>query len=318
MKMLCHSYRCAQFAILCWLAGPPLVPAQETPRQHISLHVALTRLSFRNVNESDAKAAFRIFAQSAGRKRGYDVDAEVRLFDNPAECEAEIKKGTVQLAILDVWDYLGMDINPAMEPMFVHLEQGSVLRNYLLLTRRGNGLTNLASLRGRDLTVFEGKGGNICRAWLGRLLLTNHLEPMETFFSRLEPVTKPATAVLPVFFGTKTACLVDRGGLQIMSELNPQVGSNLVIVASSEPFLESITCLSKAGWASEHTRQDVIKCLEDLHLDPEGRQILLLFKLDRLVPFKNEYLDSARTLKAASEPPARSTTVPLAGGQTGN
>jgi len=271
--------------------------AQEAVLQHAALHVGFTRSSFRNVNASDATAAFRVFAQTVARKRGYQLDTDTRLFESPADCEAEIHKGGINLAILDAWDYLGMGIQQTMEPVFVHLEQGSVFKTYLLLTRGAGGLTALADLRGKDIMVLEGQGGNLSRAWLDWLLLAKNLGSQHAYFGNLEAVAKPAAAVLPVFFGAKPACLVDHNSFQIMSELNPQVGSNLVITAESEPYLESITCISRSGWPSERTRQDLIKTISEFHLEPTGRQILELFKVDRLVPFKEEYLDSARELQ---------------------
>ena len=269
--------------------------------QPVTMHAGFTRSSFRNVNANDATTAFRIFAQTAARKRGYELNVDSKLFDSPAACEAEIKKGNINLAILDTWDYMGMDIKSVMEPVFVPMENGSIFRNYLLLVHRGSGLTNLADLRGRDIMVLEGKGGNLSRAWLDSLLLAQHLGTGETFFHKLVPEFKPVTAVLPVFFGARAACLVDRDAFELMCELNPQVGSNLVALAVSDPYLENVTCLSRSGWPSEHARQDMLKALAELHLEPSGQQVLQLFKLDRLAPFKEEYLDTALKLKATNE-----------------
>jgi len=287
-------------ALLCLVADPRPMSAQSSGLQHMVLRVGFTRSSFRNVNATDVTAAFRIFAQAVARKRGYQLDTDARLFDNASDCEAEMKKGAINLVWLDTWDYLGMDLQAVMDPVFVNLEQGSVMKDYLLLAHRGSELKSLPELRGKELLLLEGKGSNLARAWLGRLLETAHLDPKETFFRKLETVTKPTAAVLPVFFGAKPACLVDRAAFQIMAELNPQVSSNLVILAASEPYLESVTCLSKSGWSSERARKDVIQAIVDLQTEPDGRQILALFKLDQMVPFKNEYLESARNLRAAS------------------
>jgi len=302
--------RTVGFVLLCWLAIALQSAAQQAALQPLSMHVGFTRSSFRNVNAGDATAAFRVFAQTVARKRGYQLDADAQLFDNSAACEAEIKKGAINMAILDAWDYLGMDLLPLMEPVFVHLEQGAIMKDYLVLARRGSGLTNLADLRGKDLTLLEGKGGDLSCAWLASLLRAQNLEPKESFFNRLDPVTKPSAAVLPVFFGTKTACLVDRAGFQVMAELNPQVGSNLVALAVSEPYLENVTCLSRSGWPSEQARQDVIQAIAELHLEANGRQVLTLFKLDKMVPFKEEYLNSARKLRAACEPLHKTKLAP--------
>jgi phosphonate transport system substrate-binding protein len=282
----------------------------------MTLHAGFTISNFRNVSANDATAAFRVFAQTAGRKRGYQMDVDARIFDNMEACEAEIKKGTINLAILGAWDYTGMDIQQAMEPIFVPLEQGSIYWENLLLTRRGGGLTNLADLRSKDVMVLERNAGELSRAWLDSILLAQHLGTKETFFRSLEPVVKPTAAILPVFFGTKPACLANRTSLQIMSELNPQVGSNLVIMAFSEPYLETVICISKSGWASEHARQDLIQSIAEMNLEPGGRQILELFKLDRLLPFKDEYLNTVRKLRAASNRLGKQTLAAQLGGQT--
>jgi phosphonate transport system substrate-binding protein len=256
----------AGFALLCLLVAPLRMSAQEAGLPRLTLHIGFTRSSIRNVNVNDATAAFRIFAQTVARQRGYQLDTDAQLFEDSAACEAEIKKGAINMAILDTWDYLGMDMQPVMEPLFVPSEEGKVFRNYLLLTHRGSGLTVLADLRDKDLLVLEGRGGNLSRAWLASLLQANHLGAEETFFRKLQPAAKPAAAVLPVFFGTKPACLVDRAAFQIMSELNPQVGSNLVIMAVSEPYLVDIACLSRSGWPFEKARQDTLQVIAELHL----------------------------------------------------
>ena len=220
-----------------------------------------------------------------------------RLFESAADCEAEVKRGGLTLVVTDALEYLGMDI-PDMEPVFVHYEQGMVLKDYLLLTRRGSGLNTLADLRGKDITVLSSKSGNVSVTWLEVLLLENGLGTPAAFFKKVDVVTKPSTTVLPVFFGGKAACVVDRLGLGIMAEMNPQVGSNLVPIAVSEPFLDSLTCITRTGYSSGRGREDFQRSLRDLHLEPAGRQILTLFKVDRLVPFKEEYLEGVKNLRA--------------------
>jgi phosphonate transport system substrate-binding protein len=198
-----------------------------------------------------------------------------------------------------------------MDPVLVHKVQGSVFKNYLLLTRQGAGLTNLANLRDADLLVLEGKGGDLSHAWLDSLLLAQHLGAKETFFHSLQPVFKPTAAVLPVFFGSKPACLVDRQAFELMSELNPQVGRTLLVLAVSEPYLESVTCVSKSGWSSERARQDLIQTMLDFNLEPNGRQILELFKVDQMVPFRAEYLESVQRLKTPAATPVQPNLAAL-------
>jgi phosphonate transport system substrate-binding protein len=305
-------------ALLGLLTALMPVSAQEGASEPLTLHVGFTLCGFRTVNVNDATAAFRVFALNLAHRRGYKLlSLDTRVFEDPAECEAEIKKGAINLAILDTWDYLGMDIQAVMPPVAVHLERGTPLREYLLLTRRGGEVTGLADLRGKDLAVLDGKGGDLSRAWLDHLLLGQRLGPKESFFRKLDFVAKPTAAVLPVFFGSKAACLVDRGAFQVMSELNPQVGQQLAILAASDPYLESITCVGRSGWPSEGARQALIDSITTLHVEPAGRQILDMFKVDQIAPFKDEYLDSVRQLRAASQRSAKPHLAALPAAKTG-
>jgi len=271
--------------------------AEGTNLQSLSLHIAFTPSSFKNINTRDATTAMRIFAQTAGKGEGYDLDVEARLFENADDCAAQFRAGKINMAILDTWDYLGMNTHGVAVPVCVELDQNSVFKEYLLLTHKGSGLTNIENLRGKDLMLLEGKGGDLSRAWLDYLLLTRQCGTQAEFFGKIEPVVKPASAVLPVFFGSKPACLVDRTTFALMAELNPQVGRDLAVIAVSDPYVENVTCVCREGWPSQKSLDDLILGMERLQFEPAGQQVLQLFKVDRLVPFKDEYLDSARKLQ---------------------
>jgi phosphonate transport system substrate-binding protein len=199
---------------------------------------------------------------------------------------------------VDSWQYLSLDIQARVKPFFVPVAQGKVGRRYLLLTRQDSGLKTLGDLRGKDLTQYEVANANVGRHWLDTLLLTNQLGAPQAFFGVMETVGKPTAAVLPVFFRKKPACFVDQSALDLITELNPQVGKELHPVVASETYLDILICLSNAGWDSEQHKADTIQALNQLHLEPEGRQILTLFKIDRLVPFQEAQLDTVKRLRA--------------------
>ena len=122
--------------------------------------------------------------------------------------------------------------------------------------------------------------------------------PPEKFFGAVEVVAKPAMAILPVFFGKTPACIVDGPSFDLMRELNPQVGERLQVVAISDNFADGIICLSENGWRSEKDKADIIQSITNVHLDPVGQQMCVLFKIDRMVPFEDAQLDTIRKLRA--------------------
>ena len=277
--------------------------AAETVGALISgpIAVGFTKSSFVNVNGNDLEASFKTFLEIVGRKRGYLLQPVTHIFDNSSAFEAAIKSGSIQVAVVDSWQFLTMDIHQHMQPVFVPADRDQVGRKYLLLTRQGSGLNSLADLRGKGLTKLELAGANIGNYWLNTLLLANQLDTQESFFGAVETVAKPTAAVLPVFFGKKSCCFVDQTGFDIMAELNPQVGRGLQVVASSETYLDLLVCLGNTGWNGPRGKEDCMASLSELHLEPAGQQILTLFKVSRLVPFEARQLDEVKKLRATCD-----------------
>ena len=185
--------------------------------------------------------------------------------------------------------------------MFMIMQSGKVGRKFLVLTRRGSGFNTLAALRGKDIIQQDIASTGPGKVWLETRLLSEKLGTPATFFGDVESVIKPTTAVLPVFFGKKAACVVDEASFDLMTELNPQVGQQLQVVAMSDALANPVVCLRKDGWPSAREKSVTLRSLGELHLNPSGQQICTLFKIDRMVPFEDSQLDTIRKLQATCE-----------------
>jgi hypothetical protein len=110
--------------------------------------------------------------------------------------------------------------------------------------------------------------------------------------------------------------VVNRSSLDTMKEMNPQLGTQLQVLTNSVRLPESVICLHRDY---TEVRGDVLSGLADLHTEPRGQQVLLVFKIAKLLPFKPEYLDGARDLKARqiklATPAEGKTAVTAAGGE---
>jgi ABC-type phosphate/phosphonate transport system substrate-binding protein len=103
---------------------------------------------------------------------------------------------------------------------------------------------------------------------------------------------KSQGCVLAVFFGTVDACVVDEVNLDLAKEMNPQL-AQLKVLVRSRPIIESIvaTPIEPHPYLKEWK-----EAMLSGHQDPRGRQILMVFKTDRVVPIQPADLDSAREL----------------------
>jgi phosphonate transport system substrate-binding protein len=279
-------------------AAEPIVRPAGNPSAEF-FNVGITRTAFRNINPNDAAAAYTVVLEKIGRRHGRQFKATTQIFDDPGVFEAAIRTGSFHLSVVGAWDYLSMHIDDVAKPSFAVTENGLVGRRYLILTRRDSGFDALSDLRGKSMVKLDYAAAGAALHWLDTLLAAGRLGSQERFFGGVEVVGKPSAAVLPVFFGKKSACVVDESSFKIMKELNPQVGVALQVVAISERFADILICVRENGWPSDALRAETMQALMDLPQDPGGRQILTLFKIDHLIPFRDEYLDTIRQLRAA-------------------
>lgn len=293
---------CGGFGVIEAMAGP----SNEV------LTIGLTRTAFLNVNRNDMEAALKTLAVTIGRRYDYDIEVRTSFYEEAKDFADAVRSGAVRMAVTDSWTYLAMDPGTlGAKPWFVAADSMGVGKVYHLLTRRGSGLDRLADLRGKTLALLEIVNSSLGRPWLEAVLGRDGLGSVSEFFRQTVVVGKPTTAVLPVFFGKSDACLVDASAFAVMSEMNPQVGKALQIIASSEPLVDGLQLLGEAGWeGSERMKQHLIDVLRDLHREPSGQQLLTLFKTVRMVPFEEGCLDAVRALRTVHEQSRTQVTTP--------
>lgn len=86
--------------------------------------------------------------------------------------------------------------------------------------------------------------------------------------------------------------MVDEVNLNLAKEMNPQL-AQLRVLARSRPMIESLIAVPAEPLPFE---KELIDAMLTLQEDPHGRQLLMIFKSDRLVRIQPGDLDSARDL----------------------
>lgn len=108
-------------------------------------------------------------------------------------------------------------------------------------------------------------------------------------------VDQVSQAIIPVFWGQVEACIVTRYGFDTMIELNPQVGQMLQVLIISPKYVNALSCINKVI-DEESYREIIEETLRELHTEPEGRQILTLFKAEKFVLFEPSFLEHVENL----------------------
>lgn len=268
----------------------------DSPPAPIPLRVGMPRAAFSNLNEADAAAAYRTLIITAARRRGYDVKPELVAFDTLPALEAAVLAGDVQVCLVGSWQLLETRIAEVTDVAFVPSANGRVRRKLLLLAQRGGRIRQVSDLRDASVLLLRDSHVNLAGRWLDALCLRAGLDLAAAAVQRLDIVGRPNAALLPVFFGTSDACVVDEDSYAAASELNPQVRTKLSPIAESPALLDSVICINRQGWFSHVHREDLIRSMAELDREPSGRQLLTMFRMDRLQPYTPELLDSVREL----------------------
>jgi phosphonate transport system substrate-binding protein len=291
-------------------------PAKD-PRK-VRLRVLYSGTLFSGVNQNDALAALRVWIETLGRSRGFSLEAETDSFDRLEQADQRIQEDAADLVVFDTVQYLRTTQGGKLDPEFTaggQHEPGKAPDDYVIVARRDCNLAALGDLRGKSVRLYK-TGADWGHLWMDVMLENQGLGSVSEFFGSTSEFSKPSSVILPVFFGKCDAAVVRRWALNTMAEMNPQLATQLQIITNSPGLLEGVVCVHKNF---KVFRNDLVQGLAELHTDPKGQQLMMLFKIEKLERFKPERLAAARELLArlakARPSPARAEAKAVAGGK---
>jgi ABC-type phosphate/phosphonate transport system substrate-binding protein len=103
-------------------------------------------------------------------------------------------------------------------------------------------------------------------------------------------------AILPVAFKQADAALVYEPNFSLIAELNPQLKRDLVPLRVSPRMLPVLTCIPR--YLSDQRREQLINIMLHIEQTPQGKQIMTLFGINGIQPFKPELLAPVERLLA--------------------
>jgi phosphonate transport system substrate-binding protein len=249
-----------------WAAAPD--------RSEQTFRVATSADMLADVNENDARAALRSWADVVSGVVGMHIDYERYFLSSPPQLRDLMRKGAVDAVACTTPDYV--PFASLLDPDIVLVEPNAVGYEYVLLVNGKNNIPGVAELRGRSLGLYRHASTCLAMSWVETLLSAANLGPSDRFFAGVTESAKLSRTVLPVFFGQSDACLVTRNGFRTMCELNPQLGVTLRPVATSPPYVTAL-------FGFHRDCQPALKlkfqsALVDLAKNATGRQLLALFQ----------------------------------------
>jgi phosphonate transport system substrate-binding protein len=286
-----------RYTLACLFLGTillySLACAQNTVTTPDSLHIGISANMFNDMSVTDALVATRVWAASIARKKGFKHNEFSATFlGDKSEVLSAVNNRSVDLLVLEPSQYLELHDKLAAEPRFIPSVRGQIGDACILLVHRQSGISGIESLRNKDILLQSSAFSTLCDVWLENLVMAQGVATVERYFGKVTKTERPSKTVLSVFFRQVDACLVPRGIFETMAELNPQLKSDLIVVATSPIFVASVM-LIRADYRPA-LRESLVDSMLNIKAEPRGQQLLDLFQISGFETFKDSYLDSAR------------------------
>lgn len=263
--------------------------------QRADFVIAYLEKSFPDIDPKDATAALAVWVGEFGRELGYSVES--RLYPNAEAVIRNVQNGGVDFVVLSSIEYLRVRKKVEGDLAVAAVRGGKTSRRYLLVVSAKRGLSRPGDLKGKKLLLV--KGDEFGSMFLDTVLLQQRKGEAQGFFSSIEEKARVSQVVLPVYFGSADACIVNDVSFKTITEMNPQLARELKVIASSPELTDYIAFFRKA--TQENLKRTAVRVCMTLKERQRGRQVLMLFKMEGLAPIKETDLTTVRDLVSEYE-----------------
>ena len=243
---------------------------------------------FFNTKTEDAIALTKIFTEKVKKQNGIEDEAEIVICKNDEEL-IDATKTNFDFVLSTTVALVRLLKIGNVKPVLVNQTQGSYGFVYYLVTRKDKNINHLSDLKNRKLNILARSDGQTPSLWLEKILRDNKLPVKNRFFEEITFDYKPTNILLPVFFNKLDAAVITKESFDVMCVLNPNIKKDLNILATSKTLLFGVLSFDTKSKNKEREKfiYDILTTMEN---DADGRQFLSLFSLDKIIPYKEEYL----------------------------
>jgi ABC-type phosphate/phosphonate transport system substrate-binding protein len=251
---------------------------------------------FSDVNENDAKAAVKVWGALIANEQNIPTSPDPAIFKDIEAVRRSLREKKVDAVGITLIEYAQLLPEISFSPIFLTYNAGSLTERYVLLTHRDGPIKKLADLGGRSLYMHTNPRACLAPLWLDDLLMQQGHPTAARLIGKIVKESKLAKVLLPVFFHQADACVVTRNGFDTMSELNPQISRQLVVLAESSAMVPAVFAF-RADY-NPSFKEKLIAGINALKTTPAGRQVLTIFHSEDIEVQAESHLDTALKLIA--------------------
>jgi ABC-type phosphate/phosphonate transport system substrate-binding protein len=273
---------------------PVLVSAEQADGMPRVFRSGFLQRVFYETDPRDAKAAIEVQAREVTRSMGLNTPPQVTLYPDMSAMANALRRGELELVTMPTVEYLRIREMLPLIPSFVAANNNGLGTRYVIITRTDSDLRTFNDLKGKSLLLPPVAKHELSHLWLDVLLMKAGKGDSSHFFRQVKESPKITNAVMGVFLRQADAAIVTRAGLDTSRQLNPQLETQLTILAESRDLSDGVTCLIPG--TPEKFRTILHKEIIRLNNTSGGRQMYTIFQSSGVTVFKPEHLEGLEEL----------------------
>ncbi len=239
---------------------------------------------FPGIDKNDAKIATDFWLGTILSKMPSKPIPQSTLFDSIDELAEAVRKHQLDGCYLASIDYVMIKDKVDLIPILTSSMEKKITDQYALLVRKDGNIKDISQIKGKELIIDVGGKGDFGYVWLDTLLMKRGLPEVGRYCSSIREVTRVYDAVLPLVLNDAEVCMASLDAFGNLVELYPRIGDLIEQLAVSPEFLRTLVCI-RSDYNPDNTRI-LIETACSLHEGAIGKQVLMLFKRDKLVQFE--------------------------------
>jgi phosphonate transport system substrate-binding protein len=218
----------------------------------------------------------RPFAKYLTKKLGVEVKCE--LVPDYNAMITGLNNGKIQLGYVSNLDYLKIKSKMDITPFAKVIKGGSSTYKSILLVRKDSNINDIKGLKGKRF-VYTSKNSSHGYLFPALLIKNKFNQPLEKFFSSISITKKDPDGIFSVLYKRSDAVGASSQTFAILSELMPRLNRELKVIATSEPYVHGPIYYYSKNFNNKTQIEKVKKEILSMEKEPEGKEVLLLFKI---------------------------------------
>lgn len=283
LRLLCHGLApLLLLALLCIPLLPGFAHGERSNGTAPLLRVGISAQVFPDLDHNDVRIAMSLWTKEVARRVGVDCQPQPIILTSSADLAGAVRREELTLVSVSALEYLQLHDRVPLTPLIVSSRNNGRGQRFVLITHRGSGIRTVKDLNGKTIILPPTKN-RASHLWLDVLLLREGKQERSAYFRQVREGGKASQAIMSVFFHQADAVVVSRDALETSKMLNPQIASQVSVIAESDYLLDGVTCIPR--YVGAGLRTNIEKAALHLHETTAGRQILTLFQMERTTLF---------------------------------